>query len=211
VLAAVVTYPTEWQRRYFLKNYFLIDPVVKKGRNASLPFAWDDLALEHPDAAELFDDAIAHGVGPYGISIPVKSVPNCCSLVSYTSDGTREAWERFRAANMIRLQQLSALIDKAARADAGTSKLPQPNVQLTPGEEQCLIWAARGKTQQEIAGLVSCAPARVRAYLDTARHKLGCVNLAHMVGIAVATGIIPARALRASSTFGPPALDPVAQ
>jgi hypothetical protein len=58
---------------------------------------------------------------------------------------------------------------------------------------------------------VSCTPARVRAYLDTARHKLGCVNLTHMIGIAFATGIIPAHALRGSSTSDLLALDPLAQ
>ena len=198
MLSSVVTYSKEWQRRYFLKKYFHIDPVIAKGRHALLPFDWDDLTLEDPNAAEMFEDAIAHGVGRYGLSIPVKSRPNGRSVVSYTCDSSREAWERFKAANMVRLQQLSALIDTAARAAATTSKLPPPEARLSPSEEQCLIWAARGKTHHEIADISSFGPARVRSHLDTARHKLSCVNVTHAVAVAMARGIIPAAALRDS-------------
>ena len=36
----------------------------------------------------------------------------------------------------------------------------------------------------------------VKTYLDTARHKLSCINLTHAVAVAIATGVIPAKALR---------------
>ena len=57
----------------------------------------------------------------------------------------------FKKSNMTYFQQLSALIDSAAGID---SKLPAPLAQLSPREEQCLVWAARGKTYQEIADIL---------------------------------------------------------
>jgi DNA-binding CsgD family transcriptional regulator len=36
----------------------------------------------------------------------------------------------------------------------------------------------------------------VKTYLDTARHKLSCINLTHAVAVAIATGVIPAKVLR---------------
>ena len=63
-------------------------------------------------------------------------------------------------------------------------------------EEQCLIWAARGKTAEEIADVLNLAFNSVTAHLDTARHKLHCMNLAHAIAVAVATGVIPAEALQ---------------
>ena len=94
---------------------------------------------------------------------------------------------------MVKLQLLSVLIDSAANINF---KLPSPSVCLSRREEQCLIWAARGKTYQEIAEILELTFGSVKTHLDTARHKLNCLNLAHAVGIAVATGVIPANALQ---------------
>ena len=102
---------------------------------------------------------------------------------------------RFKTLNMTYLQQLSALIDSAA---AVGSKQQTSRVQLSLREEQCLVWAARGKTHQEIADILSLSLGSVKSHLDTARHKLHCINLTHAVGVAVATGVIPAEALRDS-------------
>ena len=54
---------------------------------------------------------------------------------------------------------------------------------------------ARGKTYQEIAVIVGLAFGTVKTNLDTARHKLHCMNLTHAAAVALATGVIPAQAL----------------
>jgi len=195
LLTAVVTYPREWQARYFLKQYLAIDPVVRHGRIALLPFDWEVLVADDPASLDFFADAARHSVGRNGLSIPVRNRKNAYSLVSFTSDVPKLEWESFKRTNMTILQHLSALIDSAASTN---SKLPPPAVHLSRREEQCLIWAARGKTHQEIAGILGLGPGSVKTHLDTARHKLHCINLTHAVGVAVATGVIPATALRDS-------------
>ena len=196
LLTAVVTFSKEWQLRYFNKQYILIDPVIEKGRAAVLPFDWITLIKDNSAVLEFFKDAIRHNVGRNGISIPVRNRRNSNSIVSFTSDATPTAWETFKKQNMVRLQHLAALIDSAAVVN---SKLPEPQTQLSRREEQCLIWAARGKTQQEIGEILGLSSTSVRSHLDTTRHKLRCINLTHAVGFAVATGVIPAVALREST------------
>jgi hypothetical protein len=44
LLTGTVTYSFQWQTRYFLKQYVLIDPVIAYGSKAVLTFDWDDLA-----------------------------------------------------------------------------------------------------------------------------------------------------------------------
>ena len=56
LLTAIVTYSKEWQARYFLKQYILIDPVIAFGRTAVCPFDWQDLGFSDPGAA-FFADA----------------------------------------------------------------------------------------------------------------------------------------------------------
>jgi DNA-binding CsgD family transcriptional regulator len=200
LLTAVVTYPREWQARYFLKKYLAIDPVIKHGRTALLPFDWGSLAGDDQASLDFFADAERHNVGRQGLSIPVRNRKNAYSLVSFTSDAPRLEWESFKRDNITVLQHLSALIDSAASTN---SKLPAAAVHLSRREEQCLIWAARGKTHQEIAEILGLGPGSVKTHLDTARHKLHCINLTHAVGVAVATGVIPVTALRDRDSLKP--------
>lgn len=196
MLSAVTTFPVAWERRYFARRYFEIDPVIAKGRVALLPFDWRDLAIDDPNVLSFLAAAVEHGAGRYGLSVPVRRRPDARSLVSYTADITASEWERFKADKMAQLQHLSQIISAAARAAVRTTKLPPAKIALSVSEEQCVIWSARGKTHQEIAKIVSFSPSRVRMHLDTARHKLGCVNVTHLVAVAIAKGVIPPAVLR---------------
>jgi DNA-binding CsgD family transcriptional regulator len=193
LLTATVTYSRDWTQRYFVRQYVQLDPVVTYGRNAVLPFDWETLADDNPAVRAFFDDAANHGVGRNGLSIPVRNRRGIYALVSFSSDQSKREWAQYKSDNMVKLQLLSVLIDSAANINF---KLPSPSVRLSRREEQCLIWAARGKTYQEIAEILELTFGSVKTHLDTARHKLHCMNLAHAVAVAVATGVIPAKALQ---------------
>ena len=197
VLTAVVTYSREWQTRYFLKQYQTVDPVMRYGQTALMPFDWDMIVGDDQAVADFFADAVRHEVGRNGLSIPVRNRKNMHSVVSFSSDHSKLEWEFFKRNNMTTLQQLSALIDSAA-SSTNSKQLPSPLPSLSRREEQCLIWAARGKTHQEIADILGLSLGSVKTHLDTSRHKLHCINLTHAVGVAVASGVIPASALRDS-------------
>jgi DNA-binding CsgD family transcriptional regulator len=192
LLTAVVTFPKEWQVRYFLKQYCTIDPVLTKGRIATLAFDWDSFDYGDPVVSGFFADAARYRIGPNGVTIPVRNRKNVYSLASFISDASKLEWEAFKRDNLTLLRQLSVLIDSAAIAN---SRLPAPAVRLSMREEQCLTWAARGKTYQEIATTLGTTEASVKTRLDAARHKLNCANLTHAVGVAFATGVILPTAL----------------
>src|SRR5450631_3355176 len=86
--------------------------------------------------------------------------------------------------------------EQAARRSARKRPSPAAPVKLSRREEQCLIWAARGKTFQEVADVLKISFGSARAHLDTARHKLHCMNLTQAVAVAIATGVIPAKGLK---------------
>ena len=193
MLTAAMTYSREWQLRYFFKQYDKVDPVIAHGRHAVLPFDWETLISDDPEVMDFFADAAHFNVGRNGISIPVRNRKGVFSLVSFTSDVSRSEWEAYKIDNIVKLQLLSVLIDSAANIN---SKLPSAPVHLSRREEQCLIWAARGKTYQEIADILNLTFGSVKTHLDSARHKLHCMNLTHAAAVAVATGVIPAKALQ---------------
>jgi DNA-binding CsgD family transcriptional regulator len=193
LLAAMVTYSVPWQHRYFEKQYVLVDPVVANGSKAVLPFDWEELASDDPVIQAFFMDALSYGVGRSGVSIPVRNRRGAYAVVSFSSNHSQREWQEFKKNNMVKLQLISVLNDSAASVNL---KLTSPPVKLSKREEQCLIWAARGKTYQDISDILNISFGSVKSYLDTARHKLNCINLTHAVAVAIATGVIPQKALR---------------
>jgi DNA-binding CsgD family transcriptional regulator len=193
LLSAICTYPVEWQVRYFKKQYARIDPVIARGGEAVLPFDWDELPKDDLTTQAFFDDAADHGLGRNGLSIPVRNRRGVRSLVSFTSNHSKGDWAEYKSRNIVKLQPMAVLIDSAAGINF---KLTPEPVELSKREEECLIWAARGKTYHDIAGILNLSFASVKSYLDTARHKLSCINLTHAVAVAIATGVIPAKVVR---------------
>ena len=191
-LVSVVTYSKLWQQRYFLKRYLIHDPVVCYGRNTDQPFDWTNLPTDDPATKAFLTDALNHGVGRNGLSVPFHGRRGVFSLVSFTSDLSKDEWEAYKATNMKNLRLLAVLVDSASHNNI---KLPTVPVHLSNREEQCLLWAARGKTYQEIAMILGLAFSTVKTNLDTARHKLQCMNLTHAAAVAFATGVFPAQAL----------------
>ena len=193
LLSAICTYSFEWQVRYFKKQYAQIDPVLARGREAVLPFDWNELSRDDPAAQAFFDDAADHDVGRNGLSIPIRNRKGVRSLVCFTSNHSEDGWAEYKSRNIMKLQPMAVLIDSAARINF---KLTPDPVELSKREEECLIWAARGKTYHDIARILNLSFASVKTYLDTARHKLSCINLTHAVAVALATGVIPAKVVR---------------
>lgn len=114
LLVAVVTYSRLWQHRYFVKKYMINDPVISYGRQAGQPFDWSTLSLDDLAAKAFFADALNHGVGRNGLSIPLRNRRGVSAIVSFTSDLAKDEWETYKASNMRGLQLLSALIDSAS-------------------------------------------------------------------------------------------------
>ena len=97
LLSAICTYPVAWQARYFKKQYVRIDPVIARGSEAVLPFDWDELPKDDLAARAFFDDAANHDVGHNGLSIPIRNRKGVRSLVSFTSNHSKDDWAAERS------------------------------------------------------------------------------------------------------------------
>ncbi len=97
------------------------------------------------------------------------------ALVSFTSDLSKEDWEAHKAANMAKFKLLSVLIVSASHINF---QIARPYVHLSNREEQCLLWAARAKTYQEIAAILGLAFISVKTHLGAARPNSISTNAA---------------------------------
>lgn len=181
-----LTYPAVWIKRYLQRGYVDVDPVLKQGFKRTLPFDWSELRIETPEEMEFFHDALAHGVGPHGLSIPVRSKQGHRGLFSVSSTASQSDWA------MTRERRLSTMIEIANRLHRRVVSeiFGEDAPHLTDRELECLQWVALGKDTGDIAQILNISHHTTRDYLKSVRFKLDCVTTAQAVNKAVHLGLM---------------------
>ena len=87
------TYSLDWARHYIEKDYTSIDPVVLGAQRRFHPMDWKTLDWSSPQARAMMREAMAHGLGNQGWSVPIWGPHGEFALfcVNHTTDDA--AWE----------------------------------------------------------------------------------------------------------------------
>jgi LuxR family transcriptional regulator, quorum-sensing system regulator CinR len=181
-----LTYPASWIKRYLQMGYVDIDPVVREGFRRTLPFNWNELTIQNATEASFLADALSHGVGPYGFSIPVVSKRGHRALFSISSSRPEPEWKNYVAINLAVLVEIANRLHSRVIVEVFGEDRPH----LTMRELECLRWTALGKAAGEIAVILDISPLTVRDYLKSIRYKLDCVTSAQAVSKAVKLGLL---------------------
>lgn len=181
------TYSPEWVSRYLQRNYIDIDPVLQEGVQRMLPFDWSEISMTKA-AIPLFEDAVAHGLGTGGYSIPVIDKNYRRALFSINTFATGPGWAETVSAYKAEWADIAHIIHNMAMNEIFGAN--EQALHLSPREVQCLTWAARGKDHKEIATILGLSGHTVLGYLKSTRHKLGCVNIAQAIAEAIRFRII---------------------
>lgn len=182
------TYPSAWIRRYLTHNYLSIDPVVERGYTNPRPFYWDELELNSPVELDFFEDALRHGVGPSGLCIPITDNMKTRAIFTISSGHEPCQWRAISDPKLPFLMYLAYYLHQNMVSSRGPLNCDAPG--LSPRETECLFWVAKGKDTCSIGVILGLSEHTVRDYLKSARHKLGCSNLAHAVHKATLAGIL---------------------
>jgi len=181
-----LTYPASWVKRYLQMGYVDVDPVLREGFLRTLPFNWNELKIQSATEASFLADALAHGVGPHGFSIPVRGKHGHRGLFSISFSGSEEEWVTFLKANLAILIEIANRIHRRVIVEVFGEDRPH----LTTRELECLRWIGLGKDASEIAVILNISPHTARDYLKSARYKLDCVTSAQAVSKAVKLGLL---------------------
>jgi DNA-binding CsgD family transcriptional regulator len=183
------TYTSEWCKHYEHSAYVDVDPVVRLGLTGLLPIDWSTFDYSKPKIRQIFGEAAEFGLGRQGLTIPIRGRGPEVALFSINSDLSNKDWEHLKRQSMRDLQLLAHYFHQMViRVEGG--QIPHYEALLSPREKECLQWAATGKTIWETAQILKVSERAVRLYLDTARHKLECLNKTQAVAKAVALGIV---------------------
>jgi DNA-binding CsgD family transcriptional regulator len=181
-----LTYPAVWIKRYLQMGYVDLDPVLREGFLRTLPFDWSELKIQTAEEGSFLMDALAHGVGPHGLSIPLQSKHGHRALFSVSFSRSDEEWMNFVKSALPTLIQIGNRLHRRVISEVFGEDRPH----LTTRELECLRWIARGKDSSEIAVILSISPHTARYYLKSARFKLDCVTSAQAVSKAVKLGLL---------------------
>lgn len=181
------TYPDRWVSAYLLKGYIHVDPVVREGFLRQLPFDWRELEVA-PEAFSFLEDALRHGVGPHGFSIPVADKAGRRAILSFNAKALAEEWDETVDSFRAEWVDLAHLVHQKAVFELHGESDPIPTISAR--ERECLHWSALGKDHKDIAIILGLSHHTTRSYIKSARTKLGCATISAAATLALKLRLI---------------------
>lgn len=183
------TYDLEWVNRYVEKGYLRHDPVIAGCYQRFHPVDWKRLDWSSKNARIFMQDAIAHGVGNQGYSIPIRGPNGQFAHFTLSHNCSDEEWEEFTEKNRRDLILIAhSFNQKALEFEPG--RAPDAAQSLSPREIEAMTLLAIGYNRAQAADTLSISEHTLRVYVESARHKLGAMNTTHAVARALSRGLI---------------------
>lgn len=183
------TYSREWARLYTQRDYLRVDPVIIGCFQRFHPVDWKRLDWSTKSARAFQQEAIRHGIGNQGFSIPIRGPNGQFALFTVSHNCTDDEWERFTIKNRRDLILIAHMFNqKGLEFEKG--RVPEAAKGLSPREIDAMTFLAMGYSRAQVADTLSISEHTLRAYIESARFKLGALNTTHAVARAMAQGLI---------------------
>ena len=183
------TYSPEWVQRYLEKEYLRIDPVIQGCYQRFHPVDWKRLDWSSKAARGFQKEAIAHGIGNQGFSVPVRGPNGQFALYTVSHNCDDDAWAAFTETNRRDLILIAHYFNQKA-LDFEPDRKPEPAQPLSPREVDALTLLAMGYSRAQVAETLNISEHTLRVYIESARFKLGAMNTVHAVARALSRGLI---------------------
>jgi LuxR family quorum-sensing system transcriptional regulator CciR len=167
----LATYPAEWVDYFDGQRLGPSDPVHRASHLTSVGFAWSEVPAMIPLTRrdrDILDRARLAGIGD-GFTIPAHVPGESHGSCSFA---TRRG-EPIEADALPRAQLVGAFAFEAARRLWKIRAVDKPVPGLTDRQRDCLLWAARGKSDWEISRILGISHETVIQHLKQARERYG--------------------------------------
>ena len=183
------TYDPKWVQLYLQKDYLKVDPVIQGCFQRFHPVDWKRLDWSGKAARTFQDDALAHGVGNQGYSVPVRGPNGQFALFTVSHNCSDEDWEQFTRDNRRDLILIAHDFNKKA-LEFEPDRSPDTAKALSPREVDAITLLAMGYSRSQVAEALSISEHTLRVYIESARFKLGANNTLHAVAKAISRGMV---------------------
>lgn len=183
------TYSLEWVDHYSKQNYSRIDPVITGCFQRFHPVDWKRLDWSGKAAKQFLVDAIEHGIGNQGYSIPIRGPNGQFALFTVSNNCDDETWAAFTETHGRELILIAHFFNRKA-LEFEPNRTPEQSRQLSPRELDAMTLLAMGYSRAQVADTLSISEHTLRVYIESARFKLGALNTTHAVARAIGCGLI---------------------
>jgi len=183
------TYDPDWVQHYVDKDYLRVDPVIIGCFQRFHPVDWKLLDWSSKAARAFRKDSIDYGIGNQGFSVPIRGPNGQFALFSLSHSCSDAEWEEFTDKNQRDIILIAHYLNQKA-LDIEQSRAPEPIRPLSPREVDTLTYLAMGYGRGQVAEMLSISEHTLRAYIESARFKLGALNTTHAVARALGEGLI---------------------
>jgi DNA-binding CsgD family transcriptional regulator len=183
------TYDPVWVQRYVDREYLRVDPVVAGCFARFHPVDWTRLDWSSRQARAFQADAVAHGVGNQGYSIPIRGPAGQFALFTVSHNCSDAEWDAFTRRHQRDLILVAHYFNQRA-LELAKERMPEPARGLSPREADALTYLAMGYARGQVADILAISEHTLRAYIESAKYKLSALNTTHAVARAMAEGLI---------------------
>jgi len=186
---AAMSYSAAWATHYAESGYARIDPALEGAASSFIPVDWKALPWDTPKRRSFLREAVDSGVGNQGYTIPVRGPDGQFAAVTINKICTDEHWanflQKFRSDFLVIAHYIHQKVNELCESGAVAH-----TAKLSSRERDVLTYLSVGKSRAQIAHELTISENTLRVYLDSARHKLGALNVPHAVSIAICKGYL---------------------
>jgi DNA-binding CsgD family transcriptional regulator len=184
---AIVHNQAEWIAHYSAEGYYRIDPIHQRAQRQATPFTWSTPNFRDgldPLQLRMMDELGEAKLGD-GVVIPLRTpgeLPAACALFTASNDVALDGYHVAHSMTVFAHAAACRLLREAApEADAP---------KLTVRERECLVLAARGKSDWEIGRLLNLSERTIHHAIERAKRRLGVATRVQAIVRAIHLGEI---------------------
>ena len=164
-------YPAAWAEWFDRQMLGGCDPVHRASSMTCVGFPWsqlDEMIALTPNDRRILDLARREGIGD-GFTVPAHVPGEAHGSCSFAA----EAGRPLREEHLPMAQLVGAFAFEAARRIRRLREPVSPLPRLTDRQRECVMWAARGKSDWEISQILGVSHETVIQHLKQARERYG--------------------------------------
>jgi DNA-binding CsgD family transcriptional regulator len=183
-----VSYPEEWIRLYWQKGYFEVDPVLQTALQKPGTQHWESTykAANSDKQREFMAAAKEFGLGD---GITTGSTDTACGVGTFCSFASAERVDAKRYMPLVEYFGYHVHLALLRTAPKSSQAVAPCVRELTLREMTILNWVRQGKTNWEIAKIMSVTERTIRFHVESIFSKLDVTSRSHAVATAIEHGL----------------------
>ena len=187
---AAVSYTPDWMARYLEARFDNFDPVLHGACANFDPIDWSELDWEGANKQLIREEAADFGVGNQGYTIPIRGPNGQFAIFTINKRCDATTWQRLLGGCRNDIILLAHFTHQRMLQLAGLEHA-HANRPLSVRERDAMRLISHGLSRGKASEKLGISENTFRVYVDSARHKLGALNIPHAIALAAHRGLIP--------------------